>query len=460
MSSKPICEYEAKLLLSYWLTRVPTINSSIQLSTSATPALPRVAQILFDEEFKQTTGLAEFPAWTRKSGIKLVTKPDQLIKRQGKAGLLAHNKTIDEMMAWIGDRAGKVQKVKVVSGLLMSFILEPFLPHPSNTEYYVCTNSSREGDSILFTHEGGVDVGDVDAKALKLDIPVPTSAKPNMFPSKEIIVSTLLTHVPAEKKNALVDFLIRLYSVYVDLHFVYLEVSPLICLGASESKSGKPRAFVDKSGPLLATSAFTTASVIYSDVIAACRFAYELTNYGEYSGAPTEGQTYEYAKTLIDLITRGTPHPEGKNLIIGGGIANFTNVVATFKGIIHVLKEYKQQLINSGVKIFVRRGGPNYQEGLKAMRLLGESLRVPIGIFGPETHRDRVSCSQHQCEDTLTKECSYNCLPQVTSDVTSELVAVIAGERLSPSASTICGPTPANSIRPDLPALSLLPTTD
>lgn len=28
----------------------------------------------------------------------------------------------------------------------------------------------------------------------------------------------------------MVDFLIRLYSVYVDLHFAYLEINPLICL--------------------------------------------------------------------------------------------------------------------------------------------------------------------------------------------------------------------------------------
>jgi ATP citrate (pro-S)-lyase len=128
------------------------------------------------------------------------------------------------------------------------------------------------------------------------------------------------------------------------------------------------------------------ASVVYSDAIAAHGFANELANYGEYSGAPTEGQTYEYAKTIIDLITRGKPHPDGKILIIGGGIANFTNVAATFKGIIRALKEYKAPLINHQVRIFVRRGGPNYQEGLKAMRLLGESLGVPIKVYGPDTH--------------------------------------------------------------------------
>ena len=85
---------------------------------------------------------------------------------------------------------------------------------------------------ILFTHEGGIDVGDVDAKALTLSIPVGKE-----FPSRAKIASALLTHVPAEKKDTLVDFLIRLYSVYVDLHFAYLEINPLICL---DGVGGKP----------------------------------------------------------------------------------------------------------------------------------------------------------------------------------------------------------------------------
>ena len=103
--------------------------------------------------------------------------------------------------------------------------MEPFLPHPAHTEFYVCINSNRGGDSILFTHEGGVDVGDVDAKALRLDIGVTTP-----FPQREVWAETLLKHVPEEKKEIFVDFLIRLYSVYVDLHFAYLEINPLICL--------------------------------------------------------------------------------------------------------------------------------------------------------------------------------------------------------------------------------------
>ena len=118
-------------------------------------------------------------------------------------------------------------QIESITGTLNNFIVEPFLPHPSHTEYYVCITSAREGDAILFTHEGGVDIGDVDAKALTLSLPVTKE-----FPSRETISSTLLTHVPAEKKDTLVDFLIRLYSVYVDLHFAYLEINPLVVLDA------------------------------------------------------------------------------------------------------------------------------------------------------------------------------------------------------------------------------------
>ena len=68
------------------------------------------------------------------------------------------------------------------------------------------------------------------------------------------------------------------------------------------------------------------ASVVYADAIASSGFANELANYGEYSGAPTETQTYHYARTVLDLMLRAPIHSEGKVLFIGGGIANFTNV--------------------------------------------------------------------------------------------------------------------------------------
>ena len=131
------------------------------------------------------------------------------------------------------------------------------------------------------------------------------------------------------------------------------------------------------------------ASVIYSDTICDLGGAAELANYGEYSGAPSEQQTYEYAKTVLSLMLK-EKHSDGKVLIIGGGIANFTNVAATFKGIVKVLQEYNLKLIENDISIFVRRGGPNYQEGLRVMREVAESLKLKMHVFGPETHMTAI----------------------------------------------------------------------
>jgi ATP citrate (pro-S)-lyase len=83
-----------------------------------------------------------------------------------------------------------VAQVDKTTGVLHTFIIEPFVPHPSDTEYYICIQSIREGDEILFTHQGGVDVGDVDAKAKRLLVSVDEG-----FPSPKDIISKLLTGI-------------------------------------------------------------------------------------------------------------------------------------------------------------------------------------------------------------------------------------------------------------------------
>lgn len=77
-------------------------------------------------------------------------------------------------------------------------------------------------------------------------------------------------------------------------------------------------------------------------------------------------------------------------LIIGGSIANFTNVAATFKGIVRAIKDYQGPLKENGVTIFVRRGGPNYQEGLRVMGEVGKTTGIPIYVFGTETHMTAI----------------------------------------------------------------------
>ncbi|KPK78026.1 MAG: ATPase, partial [candidate division Zixibacteria bacterium SM23_73] len=100
-------------------------------------------------------------------------------------------------------------------------------------------------------------------------------------------------------------------------------------------------------------------------------------------------ETYQYAKTILDLMTR-EKDKRGKILLIGGGIANFTDVAKTFTGITKALEEYRQNLIDNKIKIYVRRGGPNYQMGLEKMKELGKKLGVPIEVFGPEEHMTSI----------------------------------------------------------------------
>merc|ERR1719478_1748999 len=114
-------------------------------------------------------------AWVNE--LKLVAKPDQLVKRRGKLGLVAVNLTFMEAQKWILDRMMKEINIEGVKGNLTHFLIEPFMKHEQKDELYVCLQSHRYFDEIFFYHQGGVDVGDVDAKALRLNIPVETDIR-------------------------------------------------------------------------------------------------------------------------------------------------------------------------------------------------------------------------------------------------------------------------------------------
>lgn len=46
------------------------------------------------------------------------------------------------------------------------------------------------------------------------------------------------------------------------------------------------------------------------------------------------------------------------------------------QGIVKALQNYQKKLLEHKVAIFVRRGGPNYQEGLRIMREVGRSSKL------------------------------------------------------------------------------------
>ena len=373
---------------------------------------------------------------------KLVVKPDQLIKRRGKNKLILVGADYDQAKKWIREKTkvpitihGKFDAEgkpadKGIVGQLTHFIIEPMVPHVETDECYVAIMSTKDGDVILFYHQGGVNVGDVDSKASSLEVPVDT------FPTPAEIEEKLLKKVSADRKARVSGFIEALFRFYADLNFTYLEINPIVVTEKSivpldlaakldstaEFESGnkwgeiefpapfgriltKEEAYIEhldsKTGASLKLTVLNPegriwtmvagggASVIYADTITDLGYMNEMANYGEYSGDPNEEFTYLYAKTILDLMTRNK-NPKGKFLLIGGGIANFTDVANTFKGIIKALTEYRIKLQEHNVKIYVRRGGPNYREGLAQMKALGERIKVPIEVYGPETHMTKI----------------------------------------------------------------------
>ena len=364
---------------------------------------------------------------------KLVAKPDQLFGKRGLNNLLLVNKSWKEVQDWINERMNKTVTIKQTTGettgVLNQFLVEKFVPH--DDEYYIAITTSRDNDTIHFSTKGGVNIEEVWDTVVTLDVPL----------TQEIDNLDVIAFLPEElgtKKEIVADFIKALYKMLVEYHFVYLELNPFtfvdgvpVALDAvakvddyasfqcaeswgdlkfpnpfglektpEEEKIDELDArtgaslkltILNPEGRIWNLVAGGGASVIYADTVVDLGFTNELANYGEYSGDPSTELTYGYTKTILDLMTRkkdaqGRP----KFLLIGGGIANFTDVAKTFTGIIQAIEEYEEKLKNTNVEIYVRRGGPNYREGLKNMKDMGTRLGIPIEVYGPETHMTKI----------------------------------------------------------------------
>lgn len=117
------------------------------------------------------------------------------------------------------------------------------------------------------------------------------------------------------------------------------------------------------------------ASVYYSDAVVAR--GGKLANYAEYSGDPPDWAVEVLTEKVCSL-------PGIKHIIVGGAIANFTDVKKTFGGIINAFRKAKAEGKLEGVKIWVRRGGPNELQGLAAMRALQDE-GFDIQVFDRKT---------------------------------------------------------------------------
>lgn len=106
--------------------------------------------------------------------------------------------------------------------MLDHFIIEPFIAHEPSDEHYLCIRSRRNGDEILFCQHGGINVGDVDEKALRYHIPV------GYTPTNKDIELAMLQALPKERRKIISGFVRALFEVYRELHFTYLEINPIV----------------------------------------------------------------------------------------------------------------------------------------------------------------------------------------------------------------------------------------
>lgn len=418
MAQKNIYEYQAKKLLANELPKyIPNFIYHNKLA-------------IVNSEMDLTELIKKNP-WIKTD--KLIVKPDQLFGKRGKANLLLLDATCDEMKQFCKDNLNREIKIGNIKGEIQQLLIEPFIPH--EREFYVSITSDRDNDIIHFSFEGGIFVEENWNKVTHINVPIGTDIKgfdlENKMPSLGDI------------KNTIISFIKGLFQVYVDQDFAFLEINPFVItddnqvvpldvkarlddtasflhmetwgdpknpiefppgfgqkmsieesmINQLDEKTGASLklSILNREGRLWTMVAGGGASVIYTDTVVDLGLGDELGNYGEYSGNPNREHTEIYAQTIIDLMTE-KPDPLGKPkyLIIGGGIANFTDVKATFTGIASAIKNSVQKLKKAKVRIFVRRGGPNEKEGLKLMKQIGIETGIPIEIYDRNTHMTRV----------------------------------------------------------------------
>jgi len=318
-----------------------------------------------------------------------VIKVDQGIKKRGKQGLIR----LDVPKA----KAEQAVKELAERGFYR-FIAEPMLTHKDDEECYVSFERARAGMVIHFSEKGGVDIEDNQATVRHYDV----------------------ASVPLPQK-----FVERVVEVMDREHLSFVEINPLIVrddecalldaavladsagqyqanwneddvveaamptgseAAVAEMNDNSPAAFsfrvLNPNGSIWLLLSGGGASITIADEAANKGRADAIGNYGEYSGGPTEEETYLYTKELLrQAFISKAPK---KAIVIAGGVANFTDVRKTFGGVVRALKEQVNELSMHHMKVFVRRGGPNEVEGLALMKDFLETNGLLGSVHGSD----------------------------------------------------------------------------
>ncbi len=367
--------------------------------------VPNYAVVSSLEEFNK---LAEVNDWLKKS--KLVAKAHEALGSRFKLGLVKVGLDLKGAQAAITEMLGK----QVGSITVSQVIVSEMIPHKD--EYYASVKSTRAGCEILLANCGGIEVESNWDRVKKLVVEV--GEKPAAADLEKLAKDAGFTG-PVAKKVA--DFAHKLFTCFDNEDAQYLEVNPvvvregdgeLIALDAVTLLDGDAkfrhsdwnfqfaaefgRAYTEDEiavmsvdskikgsvkfiqipgGNIAMLPAGGGASVYYSDAVVAR--GGKLANYAEYSGDPPDWAVEVLTEKVCSL-------PDIKHIIVGGAIANFTDVKKTFGGIIAGFRNAKAEGKLDGVKIWVRRGGPNEKEGLELMRKLKDE-GFDIHVFDRNT---------------------------------------------------------------------------
>ena len=423
MAQRAIREYEGKRIFhNDWSRHFGQFRYDFQAASVASGE--ELAGLAATEEYQ----------WLRRQ--PLVVKPDMIFGKRGLNDLVLYrvqqpgDVTLDDAAQWIDEqRTRTTTLLSGQSGVLSRFIVEPFVAHDSAAEYYISAVMGDDTDTLSLSAQGGIHIEENWEEVHQVEIP-PFIKDPELAAT---IAAAVPENIPDRERFTL--FATDFYRFFRDQHFAYLEVNPFCFDGdrvylldlvakvddtagflmedrwgalyfptpfgmkAPGPEEKHTKSMDEKSGASLKLTILNPqgrvwtlvagggASVVYADTIADLIGVDELANYGEYSGNPNTQETRIYTETLLDLMTR-TPDPQGREklLIIGGAIANFTDVAKTFTGIIQAMHACHEKMRETGVRIYVRRGGPNYEVGLRDMQKAAIELGLPIEVYGPETH--------------------------------------------------------------------------
>ncbi len=361
-------------------------------------AVPHYAVITAADQIDR---LSSANPWLNRPDAKIVVKAHEAIGSRMKLGLVKTGLDLQAAKNVATEMLGKEIGTLTISQVILS----EFIEHKD--EYYLAVKSVREGAEILMASIGGIEIESHWDQVKRLLVPLgidPTHEQLEHLAKEAGFKKKLITPVA--------DFALKLYQCYDQEDGNYIEINPLITreggwgnhneelvaldavtlLDADArfrhpdwnftfaSEFGRPytedeRTIMEIDSRIKGSVKFIEipggdtallpagggASVFYSDAVIA--MGGSIANYAEYSGDPPDW--------AVEALTDKVCSLKGiKRIIVGGAIANFTDVKKTFGGIINGFRKAKAEGKLDGVSIWVRRGGPNEKEGLNAMRAL------------------------------------------------------------------------------------------